>query len=92
MGNYIMKKNNSYQYLRNKFVVHINYYSGYSSGQMIINGLFFIEKYRKLKRLFRDCAVRQILIKDVYDEISIVDLPNMETAYKWLLEKESQNE
>ena len=90
MGDYIMNMNKWKQIQHDRFYVHINYYSKYSSGQMIIKGLFFIEKYRKLKRLFRDCDVKQILIKDEEDSIAIVYLPNMEMAYEWLLEKETK--
>ena len=88
MGDYIMNRKLWQQIQHDRFIVHINYYSKYSSGQMIIKGLFFIEKYKKLCRLFRDCDIKTLLVKDEDDSIAIVYLPNMKMTLDWLLEKE----
>ena len=72
---------------RGKYYVYISYTSRYSIGTLIIKGLFLIEKYKKITKLFKDCEIKTILIKDEMTGIAITykDLFN---TWLWLLGRE----
>jgi len=73
---------------RGKYYVHISYTSRYSIGTLIIKGLFLIEKYKKITKLFKDCEVKTILIRDEMTGIAITYLKDLNDTKSWLLGKE----
>lgn len=73
---------------RGKYYVYINYKSKYSTGQMIVKGLFLIEKYKKIYKLFKDCKIISILIKDETRGIAITYTKDLFNTWLWLLGNE----
>lgn len=82
-----MKKTTKMDIIRNTntYYVYITYQSKYSKGQLIINSKFFIEKYKKLYRLLKDCKIIDILIKDRERAIAITYIKDMFNTWLWLM-------